>query len=171
MNNNQSKWLKQIPQHIGWYLAGFCDGEGSFNVSLRRRNDYQINWQIVLTFNVSQRDLTNLVLLKRHLGCGRLQARSDGVNYFVVNNVGSIIERVIPFFKKFSFFSSTKKTNFSLFKRIVKLVEEGKHLNVNGLEEIVILREELNKGRGRKRKYNQSDVIVSETPQRLYAGP
>ena len=154
-------WLKQIPEKIGWYLAGFSDGEGSFNVSLRKKRDYRVEWQIVLTFNVSQRDISNLVLLKRYLGCGRLQHRKDGVHYFVVGNYKSVIERVIPFFERFNFFSSSKKKNFSLFKQIAKLVEAGAHLNPEGFKQIVVLREELNIGKGRKRKYNQDDVKIN----------
>ncbi len=38
----------------------------------------------MLTFNVAQRDVTNLKLLQKYLRCGRLQERSDGVHYFVV---------------------------------------------------------------------------------------
>ena len=159
--DNKDKWLKQIPDRIGWYLAGFCDGEGSFNVSLRKKDDYRIEWQVVLTFNVSQRDITNLFLLKRYLGCGRLQHRKDGVHYFVVSNYKSIIERVIPFFKKFHFLSSSKKKNFSLFKRIAELVESKEHLNPDGFKKIVVLREKLNEGRGRKRKHNQNDVTIN----------
>ena len=43
---------KKIPSHIGWYLSGFCDGEGSFNISLRKKPDYKSGWQVVLSFNV-----------------------------------------------------------------------------------------------------------------------
>ncbi len=161
MSNTSQNWLKQIPERVGWYLAGFCDGEGSFNVSLRKKHDYRVEWQIVLTFNVSQRDISNLALLKRYLGCGRLQHRKDGVHYFVVGNYRSIIEKVIPFFKKFHFFSSSQKKNFSLFTRIAKLVEEKAYLNPSGFKRIIALREELNKGRGRKRKYNQNDVTIN----------
>ena len=161
MTQPRLDWLKQIPERIGWYLAGFCDGEGSFNVSLRKKTDYKVEWQIVLTFNVAQRDITNLALLKRYLGCGRLQYRKDGVHYFVVGNNRSIQEKVIPFFDRFYFFSASKKKNFSLFKSITRLVGEGQHLNPEGLKKIIILRERLNEGRGRKRKYNQKDVIIN----------
>jgi hypothetical protein len=159
--DNKPMWLKQIPERIGWYLTGFADGEGSFNVSLRKKHDYRIEWQVVLTFNVSQRDISNLVLLKRYLGCGRLQHRKDGVHYFVVGNNQSVIERVLPFFERFYFFSSFKKKNFSLFRRIAELVERGEHLNPEGFKKIVALREELNEGKGRKRKYNQDDVQIN----------
>ncbi len=158
MADSKLKWLRQVPEKVGWYLAGFVDGEGSFIVSMRKKQDYLVKWQVVLTFNVSQKDITNLTLLKRYLGCGRLQHRKDGVYYFVVENFTSITERVIPFFKKFHFFSSVKKKNFRLFVQIAELVAKKEHLNSEGLKKILALREELNKGRGRKRKYNIDDV-------------
>jgi hypothetical protein len=37
MNN-----ISKIPPHIGYYLAGFVDGEGSFHVSFRPRDDYKM---------------------------------------------------------------------------------------------------------------------------------
>src|SRR3989344_2867447 len=97
------------PPSIGWYLSGFSDGEGSFNVSLRQRPDHRLKWQVVLTFNVAQRDVTNLLLLQKHLQCGRLQKRSDGVHYFVVTNYVEIVEKVLPFFERFPFQSESKR--------------------------------------------------------------
>ena len=155
-------WLRKVPQEKGWYLAGFVDGEGSFNVSLRKRNDYRLSWQIVMAFNVSQRDITNLFLLKKYLGCGKIKKRKEGLYYFEVVNQKSIFEKVIPFFRKFYFLSVSKKRNFSIFRKIANLVEEGSHLSKDGLREIIELRERLNTGRGRKRKYNQRDVFTSQ---------
>ena len=171
MEIEQDRWLKNIPPQLAHYFSGFVDGEGSFNVSLRRRDDHTLGWQVVLTFNVSQRDKTVLVLLKRHLGCGRMQERADGVWYYVVANPPAIKERIIPFFKKYNFLSTSKKNNFSIFSQIAKLVFDGKHHTAEGLEEIIKLREKLNIGRGRKRKYNLTNYqqSLSENPQRLYA--
>ena len=166
-------WLEQIPKPIGYYLVGFADGEGSFNVSLRQRDDHTMGWQVVLTFNVSQKERRVLAYFKRYLGCGRLQERPDGICYFVVSNPRSVIERVIPFFERYRFLGERKQINFSIFKEIAELVIANQHLNPEGLEKIVGLREKLNEGRGRKRKYNASDYYKSlkENPQRLYARP
>lgn len=163
------QWLQEVPENIGWYLAGFTDGEGSFNVSLRKGNGHRLGWQVQLTFNVAQRDITNLELLKKHLKCGRLQNRSDGVHYFVVSDYRSIIDNVIPFFGKFSFLSESKRKNFSLFKQIAFLMDEGKHLNPEGLHEIIAIREKLNEGKGRRRKYNKGDVeiVVKESSETI----
>jgi len=155
------KWLKQIPISIGWYLTGFADGEGSFNVSLRKK-DYSMGWQISPSFNVSQRDITILALFKRWLGCGTLRKRKDGVIYYEVTNINSLKERVMPFFRRFNFHSSSKKTNFSIFRQIVEMMENGEHLKEDGLKRVLVLREELNIGRGRKRKYNINDVLKSK---------
>lgn len=168
---NNKPWLSAIPREIGHYLAGFADGEGSFNVSLRKLDDRTLGWQVITTFNVSQRDKTVLALFKKHLGCGRLQQRKDGVWYYVVANPNSIEEKVIPFFKKFPFLSATKKTNFSVFQQIVSITASNGHLEPDGLQKVVELREQLNTGRGRKRKYTITDYEYSlaENPQRLHA--
>ncbi len=173
MQPADEQWVKTVKNERGYYFAGFTDGEGSFNVSLRKRDDHAIGWQVVLTFNVSQRESYILAQFKQLLGCGRLQYRRDGICYFVVSNPRSIVERVIPFFERFRFLSQTKQRNFAIFKKIATLVMEQKHLTREGLNEIVDLRETLNIGRGRKRKYTKKDVRISfqENPQRLDVRP
>ena len=54
-------------EKLGFFLAGFIEGEGSFNVSLRRKPDYKLKWQVVMSFNVSQKDPTLLHVLKKQL--------------------------------------------------------------------------------------------------------
>lgn len=157
--SQEEKWLDEIPDCLGFYLAGFVDGEGSFNVSLRRKSDYAIKWQVVLSFNVSQRDITNLNTLKDILGCGIIKRRFDGVHSIDVTKPSNIILRVIPFFKRFSFRSEKAKRNFAIFCEIAALMNLGNHRNAQGLKEILYLRETLNEGKGRTRKYSAEDVL------------
>ena len=109
---------RSIPSEIGWYLAGFTDGEGSFNVSFRPREDYECPWKISLCFNISQRDPVVLTLFKRHMQCGTMRQRQDGVWYYEVNHLTPIVENVIPFFEYFQFLSAKKKRDFLKFKQI-----------------------------------------------------
>ncbi|KKU82604.1 MAG: LAGLIDADG homing endonuclease [Parcubacteria group bacterium GW2011_GWA2_47_8] len=153
------RWLDNIPSSIGYYLAGFADGEGSFTASLRKKRDYKNEWQISLAFNVAQRDVSTLKLFKQHLKCGRLQCRSDGVHYFVVGDYPSLQNHVVPFFDRYQILSENKRKNFLIFKKITSLVYQKKHLTHNGMKTVLELREELNKGKGRKRKYFIGDVI------------
>ena len=154
-------------QRIGYYIAGFVDGEGSFNVSLRRKIDYKIGWQVVLSFNVSQKDITMLHLLKETFSCGIIKQRKIDLLYsYDVTKPKDIVERVIPFFDKFGFLSKSKQINYKIFKDIVYMAVSAKVDKVN-LVRIATLREKLNCGKGRKRKYSLSDVL--EYPQRLHA--
>lgn len=152
-----------IPDSIAWYLVGFADGEGSFNVSLKKDPEYKIGWHIEPSFNVSQRDRTILSLFKHHLGVGKIRQRKDGVYYYEVRNYRALNDIVVPFFDLYGFLSATKKTNFSVFRRIVALMNEGEHTTNEGLKKIIELRETLNDGRGRKRKYSLDDYNDSQT--------
>lgn len=141
---------------IGYYLAGFADGEGSFNVSFRPRQDHKSPWKISLCFNISQKDKVILALFKRHLGCGTLRNRPDGVWYYEVNNFNAIWEKVIPFFKKYKFLSA-KKRDFSKFCKIAKIIKAGRHLKIDGIKEIIEIRREMNDGG--KRKYSEKEIL------------
>ena len=151
--------IKRVPERIGYYLAGFADGEGSFNVSFRKRKDYTMPWKISLCFNVSQRDKVILALFKRHLNCGTLRSRADGVWYYEVNNLNAIEENVIPFFNRFGFLSAKKKRDFSKFKQLAKLIKEGNHLNKTGIQSILDIRKEMNDGGVGKRKYSDEAIL------------
>ncbi len=162
--------LNNIPSDVGHYMAGFTDGEGSFNVSFRPRSDYKMPWKVSLCFNISQRDEVILALFKRHLKCGTMRQRHDGVWYFEVNNFTAIVEHVLPFFERFGFLSAKKKRDFSKFKQLVELMRRGQHLTRNGIEEILKIRETMNDGG--KRRYSDAEILKQfENPQRLYAGP
>jgi hypothetical protein len=151
--------IANIPAEIGYYLAGFTDGEGSFNVSFRPRVDYPIPWKVSVSFNVSQKDRVILALFKTHLGCGTLRGRPDGVWYFEVTNLNSIVESVIPFFERFSFLSAKKKRDFAKFKQIVALMKSGAHLTANGIKQILEIREDMNDGG--KRRHAHVDILAS----------
>ena len=158
----------RIPPNIGYYLAGFTDGEGSFNVSFRPRKDYRNPWKISLCFNISQRDPVILSLFKRHLGCGTMRQRRDGVWYYEVNNLTAIVENVIPFFKRFSFLSAKKKRDFQKFRKLAGILEEGRHLTKDGVIEVLKIRSDMNDGG--KRKYSDDEILEKlENPQRPYA--
>jgi LAGLIDADG DNA endonuclease family protein len=146
-----------VPRDIGFYLAGFTDGEGSFNVSFRPRGDYRMPWKVSLCFNVSQRDEVILALFKRHLGCGTMRQRQDGVWYYEVNNLTAIRENVIPFFEYFGFLSAKKKRDFAKFKQLSQLFVAGKHGTRAGITEILRIRSDMNDGG--KRRYSDDMIL------------
>ena len=147
-------------KNLGFFLAGFVEGEGSFNVSLRRKADYKVSWQVVMSFNVSQKDQTILKLIQKRLDCGIIKVRKrDGLFSYDATNPTDIIHKVIPFFERYPVLSVSKVKNFSIFCQIARLMERGDHRNSDGLRKILELRETINEGKGRKRKYSITDVF------------
>jgi LAGLIDADG endonuclease len=151
--------VSQVPLNIGHYLAGFTDGEGSFNVSFRKRADYAMPWKVSLCFNVSQRDRVILTLFVEHLKCGTMRTRADGVWYYEVNTFTAIVENVIPFFDRFGFLSAKKQRDFAKFKQIAQLIQEGRHLSREGIDEILAIRRDMNDGGAMRRKYSDDSII------------
>jgi len=146
-----------VSPKIGWYLSGFTDGEGSFNVVFRQRKDYHQKWKVSLCFNISQKDQVILALFKKHLKCGTLRKRADDIWYFEVNNFEAIKSKVIPFFERFNFLSSKKKRDFSKFREIASIIDRNEHLTVNGIKEILDIRNDMNDGG--KRKYSEKEIL------------
>src|SRR5436190_23448426 len=94
-------WLDAIPPDLGHYVAGFVDGEGSFNVPIRREHDRYIPWRVGLTFNVSQIGTELLELLRPVFEVGTIRGRPDGVYYFEVTRLIDLEGRIFPFFERF----------------------------------------------------------------------
>ena len=157
-----------VPIPIGHYLAGFADGEGSFNVSFRPREDYRNPWKVSLCFNISQRDEVILSKFKRYLGCGTMRQRRDGVWYYEVNNLTAIVENVIPFFDHFGFLSAKKQRDFAKFRQLARILSEGSHGDREGITEILRIRSDMNDG-GNRRYTDEMILKAFENPQRLYA--
>ncbi len=150
--------MKPVRDSIRWYLVGLADGEGSFNVSFRPRQDYRSPWKVSLCFNVSQKDRVILALFKRHLGCGTIRGRPDGVWYYEVNNLSAIWEIVIPFFKQTGFLSAKKKRDFSKFCEIAEILRQREHLDEEGVRRILAIRRDMNDGG--KRRYNDASILA-----------
>jgi LAGLIDADG endonuclease len=162
--------LDGIPEPIGWYLAGFTDGEGSFNVSFRPRNDYVLPWKISLCFNISQRDRIVLDVFQRYLRCGTMRQRANGVWYDEVNYLVDLVQHVIPFFERYGFLSAKKQRDFAKFKQLAELISNGRHLTREGVLEVLMIRREMNDGG--KRRYGEEEILNRfENPQRPYARP
>src|SRR3984957_10302721 len=98
---NSSYWLDRIPSDLGNWIAGFVDGEGSFNVPFRRERDRGLPWRVSLSFNVSQIGFELPELLRTTFGVGTVRNRGDGIHYLEVTRPRDLFERVFPFFEQF----------------------------------------------------------------------
>ena len=166
---NSSAWLDAIPYDLGHYIAGFVDGEGSFNVPIRRERDRGLPFRVSLSFNVSQIGREAPELLRSVYGAGTIRGRRDGVFYFEITKVGDLEARVFPFFERFPL-RGPKLRDLEVFRRITTLVQAGRHRSPDGIIEILELRGPMN--RGGKRRRSDDEIIAAlrvENPQRPYA--
>jgi hypothetical protein len=162
-------WLDRIPDDLGHWIAGFVDGEGSFNVPIRRGQGRTLPFRVSLSFNVSQVGPAAPELLRTTFGTGTVRGRGDGVFYFEVTKPESLVERVFPFFDRFPL-RTPKHTDLEVFREITQLVLSGRHLSIDGIEHILRLRGPMN--RGGKRRYSDEVIIAAlraKNPQRPYA--
>lgn len=70
---SSSNWLDRISHDLGNWVAGFVDGEGSFNVPIRRERDRGLPWRVSLSFNVSQIGEEAPLLLRSVFGLGTVR--------------------------------------------------------------------------------------------------
>ena len=147
------------------YLAGFVDGEGCFYVGFGKRDDLPLGWQIITEFHVSQNlgGMNVLEALKERLDCGYLKQNhaknpKDNSWVLVVKNRKDLTEKVIPFFKKYSFHSQ-KRQEFIVFSQVINLIKRKKHLDRKGFLKIVRLVFSLQ--RLSNKRYSEETIISS----------
>jgi hypothetical protein len=164
-------WLDALPANLGNWVAGFVDGEGSFNVPIRRlRSGSRLPFRVSLSFNVSQIGPEEPRLLQSVFGVGTVRGRGDGVYYFEVTTVSGLVDWVFPFFEQFPLRGS-KRHDLEIVRKITALIQLGRHLSPSGFEEILLLRAPMNRG-GKRRRSDEVLIaaVRSWNPQRPYAG-
>jgi hypothetical protein len=147
---------------LGYYIAGFVDGEGSFHVAVQKSKNVKLGIQVIPEFHVSQNAnrTATLEIIKKILDCGYIKPNhrtreNDRSNVLVVRNHNDLAQKVIPFFKKHSILSS-KKYDFDKFEKIVSMIGSKKHLKRNSLKQILRIAFSMNEnGKYRKIKYSQ----------------
>ena len=143
-------------ERLDSYIAGYVDGEGSFNVPIRRSRDRGLPFRVALSFNVSQVGRQLPELLQSTFGMGTVRDRGDGVVYFEITKPMQLEKRVFPFFDRFPL-RCPKLNDLAVFRQITALVRSGRHLTPRGIGDILALRGPMN--RGGKRRRSDDEII------------
>jgi hypothetical protein len=158
---SSSNWLNEVSDDLGHWIAGFVDGEGSFNVPIRRERDRRLPWRVGLSFNVSQRGRQAAELLESTFEVGTIRSRADGVVYYEVTRPSDLKERVMPFFARFPL-RGAKASDLRRFAEILELVQAGWHLYPDGIRDVMTLRNRMNGGGKRHRSDTEILRILEE---------
>ena len=132
------------------WITGFVDGEGCFHVGINERSDMTSGYQILPEFTVVQheRDAQVLHALKAHFGCGVVRRNHGDRMAYRVRGHEHLLERIVPFFEKHPL-KTSKRIDFQRFRRVVRMMADGAHLEAEGVAKIRELAEGMNRGRSR----------------------
>jgi len=140
---------KNNPKLDNFYVAGFCDADASFTVSVLRKSNMKIGWSVLARLNITlhKKDVGLLYSIQSCLGgVGTITIRNNSdVADFVVGSVGDLVNKVIPFFLKYPLITH-KRADFIIFCKIVELINQKEHLTLEGIQKIVNLKASMNKG-------------------------
>jgi hypothetical protein len=127
-----------------WFISGYSDAEGCFNVSLQKNPNGKFYVRPSFKIKVHSRDNLLLMRIKDYFGgIGNIYISTKD-STFVVRSLDDIL-KIISHFDNYPLITQ-KKSDFILFKQIIHKVYEGDHLSAKGLQEIVNLRASMNLG-------------------------
>lgn len=129
------------------YITGFTDGEGCFTVSISSNSRYKTGYKIKVTFQIGLHinDITLLEQIKLFFGVGYITKLGAESVQFRVSSLKDL-NIIIDHFDKYPLLTR-KQSDFLLFKEIVNLIKQGKHLSLEGLNKIVSIKAILNSGK------------------------
>jgi hypothetical protein len=85
--------------------------------------------------------------LINYFDCGNIIIRSNqNIVEFRVYKFSDILNKIIPFFKKYLIFG-VKGQDFADFTKVADLIKDKNHLNQTGLDKIRIIKAGMNRGR------------------------
>ena len=150
---------------IAQWVVGFVDGEGCFGISVVRNRVCRLGWQVQHEFSVTQAEpsYASLELVREFFGVGSLIPNSRHDNHrdrlwrFSVKRRSDLVEVVTPFFEEHPLMTA-KFGDYMMFASILQMMQEGAHLEVDGLRRIAALTEQMNR-RQRSRYLESSEAI------------
>lgn len=123
-------------------------GEACFYISIYKSQKSKTGFTVQLVFKVTQhsRDAKLLKHIAEYLSCGRVEYRKEEACDYTVTAFNDIKDKIIPLFIKCPLLGS-KALNFKYFKKVVEIMENKKHLTKKGINDIRVIKENMNTGR------------------------
>ena len=153
-----------------WWITGFTDAEGSFQIILRYDTRLKINWRVGPAFQIKLhiKDIAILEEIKNTLGVGTItKDRLNTANF----NVWSVkeLQVIIDHFDKYPLVTA-KHSDFVLFKKCFEIVKNHEHLTEEGLLKILGLKSFLNLGLSNKLKEAFPNIVPISRPEYIFKG-
>ena len=121
------------------WVSGFVDGEGCFHVSINKSPKMSIGWQVLPEFRIVQheRDESVLEKLQKFFNAGQVVTNHDTRKELRIRKTQDL-RKIVSFFEQHPL-QTKKKKDLEIFGKILELMENKKHLTIEGLTEIANL--------------------------------
>ncbi len=145
--DNQQERLKTI----GW-IVGYVDGEGCFSVSIIRNKKTKYGWQVFPEFVITQgeKSIKSLEIIQNYFECGKIYINrrhdnhNENIHRYCIRSLKDLSKIIIPFFEK-NKLRTDKKKDFTLFVKIIKMMNQKKHYKMKGIKQIATLIQKMNR--------------------------
>ena len=139
-----------------YWVTGFTDGEGCLSIAVINNKTTRFGKQIFPEFVVTQgaKSLLALEKIQRFFQCGNIfvNKRYDNHNEhlyrYCVRALNDLEQRIIPFFDRFPLYTYKNK-DFKIFKRVVHMMIQKKHLETTGRNKILKIIGAMNRKKAR----------------------
>ena len=138
--NNMNKNFNITPE----WISGFTQSDGSFVISyINTKSGMPIRPVPVFNLTQSNLDYDLFMEIKKYLGIGKVYNNRENVT-FVVKSIDEIVEVLMPLFDKHPLRGS-KFAGYDIFKTVVLMIKDKKHLTLEGVIQILNLSYFMNK--------------------------
>ncbi len=129
-----------------------------------------MKWRVspYFSIHIHIKDIDWLKLIQNSLGVGKVRKNSENTAVFRVDKLQEI-QVIIYHFKKYPLVSA-KHSDFLLFEAAYNLIKQKEHLTVAGLEKVLALRFNLNKGLPVDLKFAFPNVVPVVRPEYKFNG-
>lgn len=133
------------------FITGFCDAESCFSLNILKNPLYNLGWKISLVFSIHlhSKDVDILYLIQKFFGVGNVTLHGNSAMY-QVTKLGDLLF-IIDHFNLYPLLTK-KYADFLLFKKAFLIIKDKKHLQIEGLHDLIGIRASLNKGLNKRLK-------------------
>lgn len=161
LKNYSSKSNEKIDP---WFITGFTDGEGCFNIHILKSSSNLIGWQVQARFiiEVNIKDIDLIYKIQKFFsGIGSVSIRKNVANYSIqgIKDITNIVNH----FNKYPL-QSCKQIDYTLWKNCIKIMLNKKHLTRQGLEQVVSYKNAMNFGQSEKFKLHFPNAAKFDRP-------
>lgn len=139
------KYTTNANKYNPYFVTGFCDAESCFSLNILKNPLYTLSWKITLVFSIHlhSKDIDILYLIQKFFGVGNVTIQGDSA-MFQITKLRDLVS-IVEHFKQYPL-KTKKHADFLLFKKAFEIINDKKHLTIEGLHKIISLRASLNKG-------------------------